>query len=69
MDAKLRAGRKLSPKQDSAARTHPCLVPYAELPEREKAKDRETGRAIPKFLATVGFRVQRRTNKPPLNTL
>ena len=63
MDAKLRAGWKPGPIKDSVAHTHPCLVPYAELPEREKEKDRETVRAIPKFLATVGFRVYRRAKK------
>jgi len=26
--------------KSSAARTHPCLVPYRQLPERQQAKDR-----------------------------
>lgn len=26
--------------KDPAAKTHPCLVPYRELPERQQAKDR-----------------------------
>lgn len=66
MDAKLRDGWRHGATKDSKARTHPCLVAYAELPEREKEKDRETVRAIPKFLATVGFRVYRMANKPPV---
>lgn len=65
MDAKLRAGWKPGSVKDPSARTHPCLVPYTKLPEREKEKDRETVRAIPKFLAVVGFRVARRTSQPP----
>lgn len=27
------------PTKDEAARTHPCLVPYAELPEEQRKKD------------------------------
>jgi len=25
--------------KDAGAKTHPCLVPYAELPEEQKIKD------------------------------
>ena len=63
MEARVREGWRLGPAKDSKARRHPCLVPYARLPEPEKEKDRETVRAIPKFLATVGFRVYRRETK------
>jgi hypothetical protein len=27
------------PVKDSVAKTHPCMVPYAELPTAQKAKD------------------------------
>lgn len=27
------------PTKDAAAKTHPCLVPYAELPEAQRRKD------------------------------
>ncbi len=65
MNAKLHDRWKHGPTKDSKARTHPCLVAHAELPEREKEKDRATVRAIPKFLATVGFRVYRVERKAP----
>jgi hypothetical protein len=67
MKAKLRDRRKLDAKKDSVARTHPCLVPYAELSQSEKEKDRDAVRSIPKFLATVGFRVYRMERKPQTN--
>jgi RyR domain len=40
-------GWTCGPVKDAAAKTHPCLVPYADLPEHEKRKD-----AL--FLAIVG---------------
>ncbi len=43
-----------APKTD---RTHPCLVPWAKLPEEEKEKDREAVRAAPRILAEVGYQV------------
>jgi hypothetical protein len=36
---------------DAAKLHHPLLVPYDDLPEREKEKDRDTVRNIPKLLA------------------
>jgi len=36
---KLLDGWKYGEKKDSEARTHPCLVPYADLPEEQKLKD------------------------------
>ena len=33
------AGWQYGPTKDEAALTHPCIVPYAELPEDQKLKD------------------------------
>lgn len=33
-------GWTVGPVKDFAAKTHPCLVPYDELPEDQKGKDR-----------------------------
>ena len=42
------------------ARTHPMIdVPYDELPEENKDKDRAHVRAIPGILAQAGFRISR----------
>lgn len=40
-------------------KTHPDLLPWQELPEKEKEKNRRTVRGIPRFLARAGFQVER----------
>jgi hypothetical protein len=37
--SKLDAGWKHGEAKDAVAKTHPCLVPYSELPEDQKRKD------------------------------
>nr|DAQ47237.1 MAG TPA: RyR domain [Caudoviricetes sp.] len=37
--AKLRDGWVYGPTKDAAAKTHPCLVPYASLPADQRLKD------------------------------
>lgn len=39
MDNKIANGWKLGEAKDEAAKTHPCLVPYTELPQHEQLKD------------------------------
>ncbi len=51
MSEKLRAGWTYAPVRDNARLHHPLLVPYDDLPEREKEKDRDTVRNIPNLLA------------------
>jgi hypothetical protein len=41
--------------KDPVAKTHPLLVPWDELSEVEKEKDRDAIRAIPRMLARVGY--------------
>lgn len=40
-------------------RTHPCLIPWNDLPEDEKDKDRNAIMAIPQLLELVELRIQR----------
>ena len=40
---------------DDVRKTHPCLVPYEELPESEKEYDRNTSIETLKFILTQGF--------------
>ena len=39
MQHKIESGWVYSTIKDGGAKTHPCLVPYAELPEAQKRKD------------------------------
>jgi hypothetical protein len=39
MAAKLREGWTYGPQKDAAAKTHPCMRPYHELPVAQRAKD------------------------------
>ena len=45
------------PKRDDTAKTHPCLVPYADLPEVEKDYDRATAMQTLKFIVASGYRI------------
>ncbi|MEM1105156.1 MAG: RyR domain-containing protein [Pseudomonadota bacterium] len=40
MDQKVRDGWRRGPVKDAERKTHPMLVPFAELPAFERAKDR-----------------------------
>ena len=40
-------------------KTHPCLVPYDQLPESEKAYDRQTAVGTLKFILNQGFTISK----------
>lgn len=43
--------------RDDVHKTHPCLVPYEELPESEKEYDRRTSIETLKFIIAQGFEI------------
>jgi len=47
-------------QRDDAQKKHPGLVPYRELPEKEKDYDRATAVSTLKLIMTLGFRIERR---------
>ena len=49
------AGWTFGPVRDDAKKQHPCLVPYCELPESEKAYDRDTAISTLKFICKKGY--------------
>ena len=48
-------GYSYAPKRDDNLKKHDCLIPYDELTELEKEKDRILVRMIPSLLQDIGF--------------
>lgn len=44
-------------QRDDEKKTHPCLVPYEELPEEEKEYDRNTAISTLKFIMKSGYKI------------
>ncbi len=44
-------------KRDDQLKHHPCLIPYEELPEVEKAYDRDTALGTLKLILKLGFKI------------
>ena len=44
-------------ERSDALKQHPCLVSYNELPEVEKAYDRDTALGTLKLIAKLGFKI------------
>jgi len=47
-------------KRDNEKKTHPCLVPYEELPESEKEYDRATSLQSLKVMASLGYAIKKK---------
>lgn len=56
---RLGEGWSWGPKRDDAAREHPGLVPYGELPESEKQYDRKTAMETLKAIIALGYRIEK----------
>ncbi len=59
MRGRLQEGWVLGPRRDDRLKTHPCLVPYEELPESEKEYDRRTALKTLETICRLGFRIVR----------
>jgi len=59
---RLRNGWALGSKRCDSLRLHPCLVPYADLPESEKTYDREVVLGTVKAIIALGYTISRRTD-------
>lgn len=53
--ARLEQGWSYGPERDDRLLKHPCLVPYEELPENEKAYDRLMALETLKLIVKLGF--------------
>jgi ryanodine receptor 2 len=54
---RLAQGWTYGPARDDPARKHPCLVPYDELPEKEKEYDRKTVVETLKAILSLGYQI------------
>ena len=55
--SRLAQGWTLGAERSDTLKTHPCLVPYEELPEVEKQYDRDTALGTLKFILKKGFKI------------
>ena len=58
---RLADGWVLGPTRDDRTKQHPCLVPYAELPDSEKQYDRNAALQTLKAIIALGYRIERST--------
>ncbi len=54
---RLSQGWSHGPRRDDAQKLHPCLVPYAELPEQEKEYDRLAALGTLQAILKLGYRI------------
>jgi hypothetical protein len=55
---RLSEGWTWGPERDDAAKKHPYLVPYGELPESEKHYDRDTAMETLRAILALGYRIR-----------
>ena len=54
---RLAEGWTYGPQRDDAKKTHPCLVPYGQLPESEKEYDRIAAMGTLKAILRLGYQI------------
>ena len=57
---RIKEGWKYGPVKDVEKKETPQLVPYAELPESEKAFDRNTAFETLKLITKLGFKIEKK---------
>jgi hypothetical protein len=60
---RLGEGWTFGPARDDKAKTHPDLIPYADLPESEKEFDRKTAMGTLKAIIALGYSIHRGRNQ------
>ena len=58
---RMEEGWTYGPVRDDDKKETPCLVPYEELPEIEKAYDRNTAIGTFKYIVAKGFEIVKKT--------
>jgi hypothetical protein len=52
-------GWRLGDERNDAKKLHPCLIPYADLPESEKHYDRQAAMETLKVILSLGYKIER----------
>ncbi len=55
--SRMSQGWTWGPQRSDELKTHPCLVPYEELPEVEKQYDRDTALGTISLMMKLGFKI------------
>ena len=56
-ETRIRQGWTYGEQRNDELKTHPCLIPYEELPESEKEYDRNTSIGTLKLILKLGFKI------------
>ena len=59
-EGRIEEGWTYGEERNDKSKQTPCLVPYSELPESEKAYDRRTAYATLKFIVKLGYEIKRK---------
>ena len=60
---RIQDGWKFGPRRNDERKEHPCLVPYAELPNAEKEYDRIAALGALKAIVALGYEVTKKPRK------
>ena len=58
-ESRIRQGWTYGELRNDELKTHPCLVPFEELPDSEKEYDRKTTIDTLKLMMKLGFKISR----------
>lgn len=58
-ETRIQQGWTYGPERNDEQKTHPCLVPYEDLPEQEKEYDRNTSIGTLKLIMKLGFKISK----------
>lgn len=58
-ETRIKQGWMYGEQRNDELKTHPCLVPYEELPEEEKEYDRNTSIGTLKLIMKLGFKIEK----------
>ena len=58
-ETRIKQGWTYGLERNDELKTHPCLIPYEELPEEEKEYDRNTSIGTLKLIMKLGFDISK----------